>query len=115
MMRRKNEEGRMKKLRIHKGDLVKVIAGSHKGKTGKVVKTSVADQKVYVDGIGVVKRKVKPSQLNPRGGTKEIHRGLPVSNVVLVTDEAKGKTTKVAYKMKENKKVRVARSNGKEL
>ena len=42
-------------------------------------------------------------------------QGLPVSNVALVVDEAKGKTAKVAYKMKENKKIRSNRSNGKEI
>lgn len=102
-------------MRIKKGDFVKVIAGSQKGKTAKVERTDAVKGIVYLEKVGLIKRHVKPSQLNPRGGTKEIHRGLPVSNVVLVTDEAKGKTTKVAYKMKENKKVRVARSNGKEL
>lgn len=102
-------------IRIKKGDMVKVIAGSQKGKTAKVERTDADKGIVYLEKVGLIKRHVKPSQLNPRGGTKEIHRGLPVSNVVLLTDEAKGKTTKVAYRMKDNKKVRVARSNGKEL
>ena len=102
-------------MRIKKGDTVKVIAGSHKGKTAKVERTDAAQGVVYLEKVGLIKRHVKPSQLNPRGGTKEIHKGLPVSNVVLLTDEAKGKTAKVAYKMKDNKKVRVTRSNGKEL
>lgn len=102
-------------MRIKKGDMVKVIAGSQKGKTAKVERTDADKGIVYLEKVGLIKRHVKPSQLNPRGGTKEIHRGLPVSNVVLLTDEAKGKTTKVAYRMKDNKKVRVARSNGKEL
>lgn len=102
-------------MRIKKGDMVKVIAGSQKGKTAKVERTDAAKGVVYLEKVGLIKRHVKPSQLNPRGGTKEVHKGLPISNVVLLVDEAKGKTTKVAYKMKENKKVRVARSNGKEI
>lgn len=102
-------------MRIKKGDMVKVIAGSQKGKTAKVERTDAAKGVVYLEKVGLIKRHVKPSQLNPRGGTKEVHKGLPISNVVLLIDEAKGKTTKVAYKMKENKKVRVARSNGKEI
>ena len=87
------------KLRIRKGDIVKVIAGQHKGKSGAVVRTSLKDQKVFVDGIGVVKRKVKPSQLNPRGGSKEVHVGLAAGKVALVTDD---------------KKVRIAKKTGKE-
>jgi len=104
------------KLRIKKGDLVKVIAGSYKGKTGKVVRTSVKDQKVYVDGIGIVKRKVKPSQLQPRGGTKEVHVGLAAGKVALVTDEKKLTTSRATYKTdKSGKKVRIAKKTGKEI
>lgn len=102
-------------MRIKKGDTVKVIAGGHKGKIGKVERTDAKNGQVYLENVGTLKRHVKPSQLNPRGGTKDIHKGLPVSNVVLVTDEAKGKTTKVTYRVKDNKKVRVTRSNGKEI
>lgn len=105
----------MTKLRIHKGDLVKVIAGSHKGKTGTVVRTVAKEQQVFVDGIGVVKRKVKPSQLNPRGGTKEVHVGLAAGKVALITDEKKGTTSRLTYKAdKSGKKVRIAKKTGKE-
>lgn len=102
-------------MRIKKGDMVKVIAGSQKGKTAKVERTDAKNGLVYLEKIGVIKRHVKPSQLNPRGGTKELHKGLPVSNVALIVDETKGKTAKVAYKSKEGKKLRVNRSNGKEI
>lgn len=103
-------------LRIRKGDLVKVIAGSHKGKTGKVVSTNAAKQTVTVEKIGLVKRHIKPSQLNPRGGTKEIHNALPLGSVALVTDETKGTTTRIGYKLdKEGNKVRIAKKTGKEI
>ena len=103
-------------LRIKKGDLVKVIAGSHKGKTGKVVSTNPSEQTVKVEKIGLIKRHIKPSQLNPRGGTKEIHKSLPIGSVALVTDEAKGTTTRVGYKLdKEGNKVRIAKKTGKEI
>lgn len=103
-------------LRIKKGDLVKVIAGSHKGKTGKVVSTNATNQTVTVEKIGLIKRHVKPSQLNPRGGSKEIHKALPLGNVALVVDETKGKTSRVGYKLdKDGNKVRIAKSTGKEI
>lgn len=115
MRRLKNEERKKTTMRVKKGDMVKVVAGSQKGKTAKVERTDAKNSLVYLEKIGVIKRHVKPSQLNPRGGTKELHKGLPVSNVALVVDEAKGKTSKVAYKVKEGKKLRVNRSNGKEI
>ena len=103
-------------FRIKKGDLVKVIAGSHKGQTGKVVTTSVKENTVTIEGINVIKRHIKPSQINPRGGSKEIHKGLPASNVALVVDEAKGATSRIGYTLnKDGKKVRVAKSTKKEI
>lgn len=102
-------------MRIKKGDLVKVIAGSHKGKTAKVERTDEKNNVVFLENLGMLKRHIKPSQVNPKGGTKELHKGLPVSNVALIVDEAKGTTAKVAYKVKDGTKVRVNRSNGKEL
>ena len=106
----------MSNMRIKKDDLVKVIAGGHKGKIAKVERTDAQNRLVYLDSIGKVKRHIKPSQLNPRGGSKEIQKGLPVSNVALVVDEAKSKTAKIGYKdSKDGKKVRVNRSNGKEI
>lgn len=101
----------MNTLRIKKGDLVKVVAGSHKGKTGKVLTTDAHARTVTVEGIGLIKRHVKPSQLNPRGGTKEIHRPLDVSKVALVVDETKGTTSRVGYgQSKDGKKVRQAKA-----
>lgn len=103
-------------FRIKKGDLVKIIAGSHKGKTGKVVSTDAKSQTVKVEKIGLIKRHVKPTQLNPRGGTKEIHRGLPLGSVAVISDETKGITTRVGYKVdKEGNKVRIAKKSGKEI
>jgi large subunit ribosomal protein L24 len=98
-------------MKIKKGDLVKVIAGAHKGKTGKVLQVHPKVGAVTVEGLGVVKRHIKPNQLNPRGGTKEVHRSIDASKVALVVDEAKGKTTRVAFEVKKDgTKVRVARS-----
>lgn len=106
----------MNTLRIKKGDLVKVIAGGHKGKTGKIERVDVKNNVVYIENLGKVKRHVKPSQLQPRGGSKEIHRGLPVSNVALVIDEAKGKTSKVGYTVaKDGTKTRTAKATRKEI
>ena len=103
-------------LRIKKGDLVKVIAGSHKGKTGTVVSTDAKAQTVTIEKIGLIKRHVKPTQINPRGGTKEIHKALPAGAVALVVDETKGKTSRIGFTLdKEGNKIRIAKSTGKEI
>ena len=86
----------MNTLKFKKGDEVKVIAGSHKGKTAKVVASYPSKNAVALEGIGLVKRKVKPTQQNPKGGTKEVHVPIEASKVALVA--AAKATTKPAAK-----------------
>lgn len=97
--------------KIKKDDLVKVVSGADKGKTGKVLSVSVKLQAVYVEGVGLRKRNIKPNQLNPRGGTKEIHVPVPVHKVALVVDEKKGTTSRVGLVPNaDGGKTRVARA-----
>ena len=93
--------------RIRKDDIVKIIAGSSKGTTGKVL--AVTADGVLVEGVGLKTRHVKPSQLNPRGGKKDIHVAVPAHKVALVADEKTAKTSRVGYKVTEGVKTRVAR------
>lgn len=103
-------------MRIKKGDTVKIVSGAQKGKTGTVARTDAANQLVFVEKLGIIKRHVKPSQLNPRGGTKEVHVGFAAGKVALVTDEAKGTTSRVGYKVsKDGTKSRIAKKTGKEI
>lgn len=97
--------------RIHSGDLVKVIAGSKKGTTGKILSVNTKNRTVLVEGIGEGHRHVKPSQLNPRGGKKDIHVPIDISKVALVVDEKTSKTSRVGTLTKtDGSKVRVARA-----
>ena len=70
------------KTQIKTGDMVKIIAGSNKGKTGKVVKVAPADKLVFIEGIGNRTRHMKPTQYQ-KGGKKDIHSGIHVSNLKL--------------------------------
>lgn len=101
--------------RIVKGDTVKIISGTHKGTTGKVV--GVTAKGVLIEGIGQIHRHIKPSQLNPTGGHKDIHVAVPFGKVALVIDEKTGKTSRVGYiKNADGAKVRLARqANSKEI
>ena len=99
-------------MKIKKDDQVKIIAGSHKGKTGKVLKTHPSRSMVTIEGIGERTRQLKPSQLNPRGGSREIHRPIHVSKVALIHG-TEGKTARIGYQVKKDgTKVRVARNQG---
>ena len=96
--------------RIQKDDIVKLISGKNKGKTGKVVRVLPKKDAVLIEGVGVASRKVKPSQYNPRGGVKDIHVATPLHKVALVVDEKAATTSRVGYqKNDDGKTVRVAR------
>jgi len=97
--------------RIRKDDLVKIIAGSKKGTTGKVLKVNASKGTILIEGVGVGHRHMKPSQLNPRGGSKDIHVPMDISKVALVVDEKTGKTSRVgSTKNTDGTKVRTAKS-----
>ena len=94
--------------KIKKDELVKVIAGKDKDKTGKVL--SVKDGKVLVEGCNMVTKHTKPGAGNPQGGIIHQEAALDISNVMLVVD---GKATRVGFEVKDGKKVRVAKATGK--
>ena len=96
--------------RIQKDDLVKIISGSKKGTTGKVVALLPKKNAALVEGVGNIHRNVKPSQLNPTGGHKDIHVGIPLHKLALVVDEKTSKTSRVGYiKNADGDAVRLAR------
>ena len=94
--------------KIRKDDLVKVIAGKDKDKTGKVL--SVKDGQVLVEGCNMITKHAKPNAANPNGGIINQEAAMDISNVMLVVD---GKATKVGLEVKDGKKVRVAKATGK--
>ena len=96
--------------RIHKDDTVKVMVGKNKGTTGKVLAVDSKNATVLIEGIGVGHRHVRPSQVNPQGGKKDIHVPMDVSKVALVIDEKTDKTSRVGLvKNADGNKTRVAR------
>jgi large subunit ribosomal protein L24 len=99
-------------MRIRKNDMVKIIAGKDKGKTGRVIRVVSEKEAVVVEQANIVKKHRKPSQANPSGGIVDIEAPIHVSNVMLLD----GKTGKGArIKMSKNQdgsKVRVAAKSG---
>lgn len=94
--------------RIVKNDIVKIISGADKGTTGKVIAVLPKKNAVLVEGLGVKHRKLKPSQLHPTGGSKDIHVPTPLHKVALVIDEKTGKTSRVGFKKTDGTKTRLA-------
>lgn len=98
--------------RIIKGDTVKLISGSNKGTTGRVVKVLTKKSAILIEGIGNIHRNLKPSRINPRGGAKDIHVPVSIHKVALVIDQKSSKTSRVGLiKSVDGNKVRVAKQN----
>jgi large subunit ribosomal protein L24 len=96
--------------RLRKGDLVVVISGKDKGKTGKIARLLIDDEKVVVEGINLVKRHMKPTPRNPQGGILEREQPIYACKVMPV-DPKTGKPTRVKIKVDENgTKTRIAKS-----
>ena len=103
-------------MKIKKGDNVIVLAGKDKGRTGTVTRTYPDLNKVEVDGINVVKRHIKPTQKQPKGGIVDVSAPINVSNVGLVHPEDGNRASRVGYEQKDGKKSRVYRqANNKEV
>ena len=96
--------------KIKKGDRVVLLAGKDKGRQGTVLRVNPKEQRVLVEGLNMVQRHTRPSQMDPQGGIKNKEAPLHVSNVSLV--DSKGKPTRVGFRMDGDKKVRFAKTTG---
>lgn len=103
------------KIRLKKDDTVVVLAGKYKGKTGKVLATHPAENKVTVEGINIVKKHQKPNREHPQGAILELTKPIWVSKVAAYDSTSK-KPSRIGYKVsKDGKKVRVLKRTGKEM
>ena len=103
------------KCKLIKGDEVVVIAGGSKGQSGKIDRIDHKSNRVYVGGLNMYKKHVKPDANNPDGGIIDKPMPLHISNVALVDPKTK-KPTRIGYKSEDNsKKVRIAKSSGNTL
>ena len=95
------------KIKINKGDKVRIIAGSQKGTEGSVLSINKENKKAIVEGVNLVKKHNKPNAQNPQGGITEKEAPIDISNLSLLTTD--GKTTRVGYRIEDENKVRFAK------
>ncbi len=96
--------------KIKKGDRVIVLTGKDKGRTGNVTKVFPKENRVVVEGLNMVQRHARPTQLDPQGGIKHKEAPLHLSNVAIV--DSAGKPTRVGFRQDGDKKVRFAKTTG---
>ena len=100
-------------MKIKKGDMVKIISGNDKGKTGRIIKVFPSKDRIVVEGINVVKKHSRPSQENPQGGIIEKELSIHASNAMYLNGN---KPTKIGIKrIKDSNKTRFSKSTNKDL
>jgi large subunit ribosomal protein L24 len=103
--------------RIRSEDEVMVIGGKDRGKRGKVLRVDPKKERVYVEGLNMIKRHQRPQQTAggpTAGGVIEREGPIHVSNVMLI-DPKDGKPTRVGTDLVDGKRVRVAKRSGQRL
>jgi large subunit ribosomal protein L24 len=109
------------RMKVRKDDMVKVISGKDRGKTGRVLRTDPARQRVYVEGIAIQKRHQKAQALQDTqrtqavaGGVIEVEGPVHVSNVQLL-DPDTGNPTRVGIVREDGLRKRIAKRSGTEI
>jgi large subunit ribosomal protein L24 len=108
------------RMKVRKDDMVKVISGKDRGKTGRVLRTEPGRERVYVEGINIQKRHRRPTSLRDTqraqelGGVIEVEGPVHVSNVQLL-DPKTGDPSRIGIRREGGRRVRFARKSGQEL
>ena len=104
----------MTKLKIKSGDVVKVIAGDHKGSEGTVLRVIRDKNKAIVEGVNMVSKHTKPSAKSPQGGIVKKEAPIQISNISLIDPKTK-ETTRVGIRVEGDKKVRFSKKTNQVL
>jgi large subunit ribosomal protein L24 len=98
-------------MSIKKGDLVMVISGREKGKTGRIQRIDKENERVWIEKTNLVKRHQRPTQQLRQGGIIEKEAPIHISNVMFY-DEKLAKPTRLGWKAVDGNKVRVSKKSG---
>ncbi len=92
-------------MNIRKGDIVKILAGKDRGKTGKVLTSMPAEEKVVIEGLNTVNKRSRPKKQGETGQIVSVPRPIPASRVMLVCGNCKN-PTRVGFRKEGEKMVR---------
>ena len=104
------------RIKLKKGDTVMVMAGDDRGKMGKILKVDKKRNRAIVEGINFIKRHIRPSSKNPKGGIIEKEASVDLSNLVLHCSRCSS-PTRVSFRTVEGSegersKIRICRKCG---
>jgi large subunit ribosomal protein L24 len=101
-------------MHVRRDDRVQVISGKDRGKRGKVLRVEPAKDRVYVEGLNMIKRHTKPTPQGDQGGVIEREGPIHASNVALI-DPKSDRPTRVGTVIEDGQRHRVARRSGTRL
>lgn len=110
MAKKKKKTRFTPKLKLKKGDRVKVIAGASKGKEGEILEVIPSKNRAIVEEVNIRKKHKKPTQDNP-GGIVDIAAPIHISNLMLI-DPKTGDTTRIGRKIENGKIERYSKKSG---
>jgi large subunit ribosomal protein L24 len=98
----------MSKIKLKKGDTVKVISGESRGSQGKIVSIDIAKMRAIVEGVNMISKSEKPNAKNTNGGIVKKEGAIHISNLMLLEG---GKTVRIGRKLddKTKKLVRISK------
>ncbi len=118
--RARQDGKRRRSMKIRSGDHVKVIAGKDRGKQGRVLRVDPSKNRVYVEGLNMAKRHVRPrtgGRNSPipgaegqLGGVIDTEGPIDISNVMLL--DSKGQATRVRIQREGGKRIRISARSG---
>lgn len=97
-------------MRVKRGDMVVVITGKDKGKTGKIMKVMPKENRVVVEGVNIQTKHQKQTR-TARAEIKHMEGPIDASNVMFYDNKAK-EAVKVGYRIMDNRKVRINKKTG---
>jgi len=106
-------------MKVRSGDRVQVISGKDRGKSGRILRVDTKRERVFVEGLNMIKRHTRPSQVPGAqseaalGGVIEREGPIHVSNVMIL--DAKGQPTRIRIEREEGTRFRVAKTTGARL
>ena len=101
-------------LHIKKGDMVEIIAGDHKGATGRVLHVYPKKNKVVIQGHNIAKKHVRPSRRNPQGGRVNVEQPIHISNVLPINPKG-SRGSRVHYQLSKDGSKRRLAADGTEI
>ena len=100
-------------MKIQKGDMVKIISGNDKGKSGRVIKVFPEKNRIIVEGVNIVKKHSRPTQEHPQGGILEKELSIHISNAMYLNGNS---ATKIGIKRSDDgSKKRFSKLNNKNI